>query len=703
VADDGLRRSFPSPAFDDSAWERVTVPHHWQAVPAFSASAGPLLYRRRFAADVPHGDERAWLVFDGIFYQGDVWLDGSYLGDSEGWFFPHEFEVTDRLARGGEHLLAVEVGCEALRAEPAHRTLLGIWDDPSWSAPGRTPGGIWAPVRLVRTGPVKISSVRVSCREARASKAVVEVSVELDSAIASSVEVHISARRLAQAAAASPNEATPSEATPSGAITVAQMLLSHPLALGHNRSRWRVEIPEPQLWWPRGLGDQPFYQLELEVYVAGQRSDGRSVRTGLRELRMRDMRWSVNGERLFLMGADLSLPRPGVAWPGTTDLVVQLDQARRLGLGMVRPRAYVAGAALYDRADETGMLVWQDMPLHGRYRGPRRQATSQAHKMTELLGHHPSVIAWCAHDYPSEASARRRVWAAWEGIVLDRAVRRSLERTDPSRPALSSTGPFPGRGWARRGPAGEWPPKRPAGIPLSAVVWPASFRFVPSVPVPSVSAVVPLTGAGLPGAGPTGVGPTGVGPTGVGPTGVGPAAAAPQPGVAEPALDGDPDGSYEVMRHQLEALRRAQWRPVGGFLLQGLPREPGVAQGLRDACAPLIVTATWPGQPLVPGTEVVFDIHTVAGPGYGVSEATVVAFARWPGGGRRWVFAGEAAVGTSFVGRGRFTVPSNAVLGQIDIGGAPPGLPAAQLVLELVASSGQCLASNRYKSQLRVP
>ena len=41
----------------------------------------------------------AWLTFDGLFYQGDVWLDGAYLGDTEGYFAPHTFEVTDALAR----------------------------------------------------------------------------------------------------------------------------------------------------------------------------------------------------------------------------------------------------------------------------------------------------------------------------------------------------------------------------------------------------------------------------------------------------------------------------------------------------------------------------------------------------------------------------------------------------------------------------
>ena len=54
-----------------------TVPGHWRSAPAFADTDGPLLYRRSFDAMGPAEGRRAWLTFDGLFYQGDVWLDGS--------------------------------------------------------------------------------------------------------------------------------------------------------------------------------------------------------------------------------------------------------------------------------------------------------------------------------------------------------------------------------------------------------------------------------------------------------------------------------------------------------------------------------------------------------------------------------------------------------------------------------------------------
>src|SRR5512133_2664138 len=109
AADDHLRRSYTERDFDDSAWHPVAVPGHWRSTPAFAGADGPLLYRGRFAAPALAAGRRAWLTFEGLFYQGDVWLDGGYLGDTEGWFAPHSFEVTEALAAASEHVLAVEV------------------------------------------------------------------------------------------------------------------------------------------------------------------------------------------------------------------------------------------------------------------------------------------------------------------------------------------------------------------------------------------------------------------------------------------------------------------------------------------------------------------------------------------------------------------------------------------------------------------
>src|SRR5665213_2565662 len=162
-AEEALRRAFPAPDFDDSSWEGVAVPGHWRSTPAFAGSDGPMLYRRPFEAPIPAEGRRAWLTLDGVFYDGDVWLDGSYVGATEGYFFPHTFEVTEGLTGHPDHVLAVEVGCSPPGDRTAKRALTGVfqhWDclDPAWN-----PGGIWRPVHLSESGPVHIAQLRVLC------------------------------------------------------------------------------------------------------------------------------------------------------------------------------------------------------------------------------------------------------------------------------------------------------------------------------------------------------------------------------------------------------------------------------------------------------------------------------------------------------------------------------------------------------------
>src|SRR5579871_1048530 len=239
-ADEGLRRSFAQPAFHDEGWEPVAVPGHWRSSPAFADLDGPLLYRRTFDASPPGEGQRAWLTFDGLFYDGDVWLDGQYIGATEGYFFPHTFEVTDALAAQREHVLAVEVACTPPGDRRAKRNLTGVfqhWDcaDPAWN-----PGGIWRPVGVSTSGPVRIARLRLVCLDAVPERATLEARAVLDAAAPLDVEL-----RLAGAGAESATH--------------------HALAAGRNRILVRFTVDQPRLWWPRALGDQPLHDITVAV------------------------------------------------------------------------------------------------------------------------------------------------------------------------------------------------------------------------------------------------------------------------------------------------------------------------------------------------------------------------------------------------------------------------------------------------------
>src|SRR5262245_27643525 len=104
-ADDDLRRDAIGLDVDDSAWAELDVPGHWRRHPDFADSDGPLLHRRRYSLREPAEGRRRWLTLEGVFYQADVWLDGAYLGDPEGYFLPHTFDITALSRMADEHVV----------------------------------------------------------------------------------------------------------------------------------------------------------------------------------------------------------------------------------------------------------------------------------------------------------------------------------------------------------------------------------------------------------------------------------------------------------------------------------------------------------------------------------------------------------------------------------------------------------------------
>jgi len=437
-AEGDLHQRFVEADFDETGWEPITVPGHWRSTPAFAASDGPVLYRHRFAATPLADDRRRFLTFDGVFYYGDVWLDGAYLGATEGYFAPHSFEITDAARSGvAEHVLAVEVDCPKEGDRRAKRMVTGVfshWDvlDPDWN-----PGGLWRPVRVVESGPVRLSVLRCLCTEATEDRGRLLLSLTVD-APAGPIPVRLRARL-------------------DGPGVAVAALQDQTLAAGVNHLSWTVEVDHPPRWWPWRYGSQPLVDVTVDVEVDGVRSDGRQVRTAFREVRRDGWRFHINGERLFVMGSNQGPALMALGEADAADLSADVKRAIDANLDMIRIHGHVTRPEVYAAADEAGLLLWQDVPLQWGYaRGARRPAAAQARALVDVLGHYPSVVVWCGHNEPypgppAEAQDKMAKWRnraqlllpSWNKDVLDRSVARAL-RQDPTRPVVTHSGVPPG-------------------------------------------------------------------------------------------------------------------------------------------------------------------------------------------------------------------------------------------------------------------
>ncbi len=706
-ADEELRRAFADPDLDDTsvAWQHLDVPGHWRSHEAFAASDGPLLYRRRFDSPRPGPDARSWLVLDGLFYQGDVWLDGDYVGDTEGYFVPHTFDVTAAARARSEHLLGVEVACEPESDLTAKHNLTGVfqhWDclDPDWN-----PGGIWRGVRLEHTGGVRLNRVRVRCTSAEVDRAVVGIGTELDSDRAIDVELRTSVL---------------------GHLgPVAEERTEHRLAEGPNLLDWTVPVPDPQRWWPHALGEQTLHTVRVEVVVDDEVSHAVERRIGLRSLRWEDWTLWVNGERLFLKGANQGPTRMALGEATAEELRADVDLARASGLDLLRLHAHISRPELYQAADELGVLVWQDLPLQWGYaRTVRPRALRQAEAAVDLLGHHACLALWCAHNEPlaidprmdqtrSRADVVRLLgrFAAmqelpnWNRSVLDRSLRRVLTEADGTRAVIAHSGMLP-----RPGSAGSdshvylgWYYGDERQFPALCRAVPRLARFVSEFGAQAV------------------------------PEGAGefcepdrwPDLDWPRLGrthnLQKPRFDryvppGDFDSfeawrdatqAYQatVIKYHVETLRRLKHRPTGGFCLFAFADgHPGVTWAVLDhdrapkagyhalveACRPVIVVAERLPETLQPGDHLALDVHVVSDLRRDLERAMVEARMSWPGGDHRWRWEGDVgADDCARVGTLQFVVPE-------------PERPGF-LNLDLHLVAGEVEAANHYQAHLVAP
>ncbi|MDQ1521040.1 MAG: beta-mannosidase [Actinomycetota bacterium] len=442
-----LAKAFAKPAFDDNAWHPIEVPGHWRTTDAFRESDGPVLYRRTFTSAPVAGGERRFLELDGCFYYGDVWLDGDYLGATEGYFHPHAFDVTEQLARGDEHALAIEVACPPQRDPTAKRTITGVfshWDnlDPAWN-----PGGLWRPLRVTTTGPVRIARLRVLCAEASLERGRLVVDMTMDVKSEDDGDT-----------------APPAQLRANVRDEQGTLLMTHErdlaLARGENQLTFTLDVEQPPRWWPRRLGDQPRCVVDVEVLAGDGVSDRREVTTAFREVRFRHWTFVVNGERMFTMGSNQGPTRMALGAATADELRRDVDLAIEANLDLLRVHAHVTRPELYDEADRRGLLLWQDFPLQWGYaRGVRKQAVRQARRMVDLLGHHPSIVLWCAHNEPIAVEVQpgeplrtgnavklgaSMFLPSWNKDVLDRSIARQVGRCDSTRPVIRHSGVFPG-------------------------------------------------------------------------------------------------------------------------------------------------------------------------------------------------------------------------------------------------------------------
>ncbi len=174
-----------------------------------------------------------------------------------------------------------------------------------------------------------------------------------------------------------------------------------------------LSIDNPMLWWPNGYGDQPLYNVRLELKdKEGEVLDVWEKRIGLRTMtvsRQKDEFGEefchvVNGVKIFAMGADY-IPQDNILSrvnpERTKRLLVQCAYSN-FNCIRVWGGGYYPEDDFYDICDELGLVVWQDFmfacAVYRLSEDFEENIRQEIIDNVRRLRHHASLGLWCGNN-----------------------------------------------------------------------------------------------------------------------------------------------------------------------------------------------------------------------------------------------------------------------------------------------------------------
>lgn len=205
----------------------------------------------------------------------------------------------------------------------------------------------------------------------------------------------------------------------------------------------KLKIDKPQLWWPRGYGDQPLYRAEVTLMVGGHPHHTVSRMIGFRRMTMpKRLHFVVNGVPVRLWGGDWVTPHWRTAvWdqPRVEKLFAMAEHANfnafRVWGVVESPRD-----EFYELADKRGFMIWQDftdLPLAADEES-RNICFEEAALLLARLKHHPSIFVWCGGNeaamwHDQEFNSKLEDRGPWPGLAAAEEVGAMCKEADPDR------------------------------------------------------------------------------------------------------------------------------------------------------------------------------------------------------------------------------------------------------------------------------
>lgn len=444
-------------------------------------------YRKDF--EIPHLEEgqHVALMFDGISYAANVWLNGRQIvnrGSLYGPFRRFKLDVTDDVQK--KNVLAIEV----YRARPGEPNI-GFVD---WNPrPADENMGIFREVRLVTSNEVAMehSVVHSKVNTETLDEAWLTVETELtnqsDKAVSGELKGELEGKTFCIPVSLAANE------------TYVVKVTSEQTDV--------LYLKKPRLWWCHNMGNPEMYKLDLQFVVNNKVSDRETVDFGVREIK--DYLTEENARGFLLNGKEVLVRSAG--W--TDDIFLrdtpesnetQVQYVRDMNLNSIRfENIWGTSQNIYDLCDRYGLLALVGWSCHwewdsylgspcDEYGGIKTEhdmdlIARSLNDQVLWLRNHPSIIAWFVGSDVMPRPELEKRYKAYLDEIDDRpyitaAKEMTSEISGPSGTKMA--GPYeyvaPNYWYAREAPGGAFGFNTETGIGAQLPVIESIRKMIPA-------------------------------------------------------------------------------------------------------------------------------------------------------------------------------------------------------------------------------
>ncbi|MWW26652.1 hypothetical protein GRQ30_17930 [Algibacter wandonensis] len=383
------------------SWGTMAVPGNWDLVNEYSEYVGDAWYTRTFTVKEIQSTEQLRLVFQSVYNNSKVWVNGHLVGEHDFGFLPFHFNISEYINPEKENRLTVLVN-NVFKSG-------AMWN---W-------GGIRRPVWLELT-----SKTRIEFQHIDAVPNLKKGTAQLDVKIVSSN------------ASNTPRNVLFNIDIKSNGKIVAKGEVKTIVPANSNKHivKWAYHLPKSKvnLWH----FDFPnLYESTVTLSENKEILHTNSDRFGIRKLEIKGLKLLLNGESIRPVGFNVV---PEDRFTGNTLPIERIkedvDLMKSLGANMARlshvnlPKEYI------DYLDEKGIMIFEEVGLWGKDilvdpEHPKPKEWLQ--RIIENNYNHPAVIGWSVGNELGMASKNPKVDAYIKGAI------EMAEKLDPNRIAVS--------------------------------------------------------------------------------------------------------------------------------------------------------------------------------------------------------------------------------------------------------------------------